>query len=193
MQASGATSIKAGGLDVDSGGLRVGSGGVAVTSGGLTVDGGIHLRTGTFTIDDGVDGTSEGRGFEVRSKHGHPKHSMTTFEGIDFFENHCSQRRVVGKQQRKAALDSIQPQTCVSALIPYAVRAIALRGMIPPAKLEMQVLAGGIRASSSDASTTALAAAAAGQGFGGTVLSVAALNTSPSSSFRLLQARSSRL
>lgn len=52
-QATGATSIKAGGLEVEAGGLRVGSGGLTVESGGLVIDGGVRLRSGTLTIDSG--------------------------------------------------------------------------------------------------------------------------------------------
>lgn len=52
-----------------------------------------------------------------------------------------------------------------------------------------KVAHGGIRAESSDASTSALSASAANAGFGGAVLSVAAPASSPSSSFRLLQVR----
>lgn len=66
LQATGATSIKAGGLDVEAGGLNVGSGGVAVSSGGLTVDGGFVLRSGTLVIEDaGSDTGGGGGGFEV--------------------------------------------------------------------------------------------------------------------------------
>lgn len=67
-QATGATSIKAGGLDVEAGGLKVGSGGATVSSGGLTVDGGLVLRSGTLVIEDGGGGElgdSGSGGFEV--------------------------------------------------------------------------------------------------------------------------------
>eukprot|EP00903_Cladosiphon_okamuranus_P017553 g16167.t1 len=51
-----------------------------------------------------------------------------------------------------------------------------------------EVAHGGIRAASSDASTSALSASAVGAGFGGAVLSISAPESAPSSSFRLLQA-----
>lgn len=66
-QATGATSIKAGGLEVEAGGLNVRSGGATVSSGGLAVDGGIVLRSGTLVIegDGGGDGSGGDGGFEV--------------------------------------------------------------------------------------------------------------------------------
>ncbi|CAM9167242.1 unnamed protein product [Ectocarpus sp. 12 AP-2014] len=65
IKATGATSIKAGGLDVDAGGLKVGSGGATISSGGLTVDGGLVLRSGTLSIKDGGGGGDRSGGFEV--------------------------------------------------------------------------------------------------------------------------------
>lgn len=61
FKASGATAIKAGGLNVEAGGLQVGSGGATVGAGGLTVDGGFFLRSGALVIGDGESGD----GFEV--------------------------------------------------------------------------------------------------------------------------------
>lgn len=68
LQATGATSVKSGGLDIEAGGLKVGSGGAEVSSGGLTVEGGLVLRSGTLVIDDGGSddgGGVGGSGFEV--------------------------------------------------------------------------------------------------------------------------------
>lgn len=53
----------------------------------------------------------------------------------------------------------------------------------------IKVAHGGIRAASSDASTTALSASANGNGFGGAVFSVSAPASSPDASFRLIQVR----
>ncbi|CAM9302579.1 unnamed protein product [Ectocarpus fasciculatus] len=114
VKATGATSIKAGGLDVDAGGLKVGSGGAIISSGGLTVDGGLVLRSGTLSIQDDGGGGDRSGGFEVAH--------------------------------------------------------------------------GGIRAASSDVSTSAITASAVNAGFGGVVVSVSAPEASPSNSFRLLQA-----